>query len=316
MAVIETHGLTKRFGDVVAVDTLDLAVPEGTIYGFLGPNGAGKSTTINLLLDFTKPTSGSARVLDHDTQAESLAIRHRTGTLLEGYGVYPELTGHEHVAHAIETKDADDDPQALVERVGLAADAARRAGGYSKGMAQRLAIAVALVGDPDLLVLDEPSTGLDPNGARTLREVVLEQRAKGTTVFFSSHLLEEVEAVADRVGILLDGRLVGEGDLDTLRAELGGGSTLVVSVSAVPDGLPDAIESIDGIQTAEASSARGEPQLRVTCDGGDAKLAALDRIAEAGVYHDFDVEDTSLGEVFSRYTEDRGAITVGDGDVE
>ncbi|WP_255150431.1 ABC transporter ATP-binding protein [Halorarius halobius] len=300
MSAIQIDGLTKRFGDVVAVDDLSLSVESGEVFGFLGPNGAGKSTTINAMLDFTKPTSGRIEVFGHDANRGSVAIRRRAGLLLEGYGAYPNLTGREHVQHAIDTKDADDDAGELLARVGLTDAADRRAGGYSKGMRQRMALAVALVGDPDLLVLDEPSTGLDPNGARTLRELVREEADRGATVFFSSHILEQVEAVADRIGILLDGDLAAVGGVDDLRRELGAGTTLDVSVSGAPDALLGDLRALDGVREVRARNG----QLEVACDGdGNTKLAVLQAAADAGVYRDFALREASLDDVFSKYTE-------------
>ena len=296
--VVEIDGLTKRYGDVTAVRDLTLSVEAGEVYGFLGPNGAGKSTTINVMLDFARPTAGDVRVFGRDAAAESVAIRRRTGTLLEGYGVYPRLTGREHLEHAIRTKEVDDDPSRWLDRLDLLEAADRPAGGYSKGMCQRMAIAMALVGDPDLLVLDEPTTGLDPNGARTMRQLVRAAAADGTTVFFSSHILEQVEAIADRVGILLDGELVAEGDLGDLRRDLGVGATLAVDVTEVPATLPDDLESISGVTNATEEAAT----LHVQCEDGGAKLAALRKVAEAGVYRDFTLTEASLEDVFASHT--------------
>jgi ABC-2 type transport system ATP-binding protein len=298
--VVEIDGLTKRYGDVTAVRDLSLSVEAGEVYGFLGPNGAGKSTTINVMLDFARPTAGEVRVFGRDAAAESVAIRRRTGTLLEGYGVYPRLTGREHLEHAIRTKDADDDPTRWLDRLDLLEAADRPAGGYSKGMCQRMAIAMALVGDPDLLVLDEPTTGLDPNGARTIRQLVEAAAADGTTVFFSSHILEQVEAVADRVGILLDGELVAEGDLEDLRRELGLGATLAVQVTEVPPTLPSDLETLAGVTDVTVDDAT----VHVRCsDDGDAKLAALRTVADAGVYRDFTLTEASLEDVFASHTD-------------
>ena len=296
--VVEIDGLTKRYGDVTAVRDLSLSVEAGEVYGFLGPNGAGKSTTINVMLDFARPTAGDVRVFGRDAAAESVAIRRRTGTLLEGYGVYPRLTGREHLEHAIRTKDADDDPTRWLDRLDLLEAADRPAGGYSKGMCQRMAIAMALVGDPDLLVLDEPTTGLDPNGARTMRHLVQAAAADGTTVFFSSHILEQVEAIADRVGILLDGELVAEGDLEDLRRDLGVGATLAVEVTEVPATLPDDLETTSGVTDVTVEAAT----LHVQCEDGGAKLAALRTVAEAGVYRDFTLTEASLEDVFASHT--------------
>ena len=302
MSVIEIESFTKQFGGVTAVDDLSLSVEEGEVFGFLGPNGAGKSTTINAMLDFTKPTSGTIRVFGRDAHRDGVAVRRRSGLLLEGYGAYPRLTGREHVRHAIDTKDTDDDADALLERVGLADEADRRAGGYSKGMRQRMALAVALVGEPDLLVLDEPSTGLDPNGARTLRELVAREADRGATVFFSSHILEQVDAVADRIGILLDGRLAAVGEVEELRRELGAGTTLSLSVSAAPDALLAELRTLDGVREVSARDGR----IEVACDGvGATKLHALNAAADAGVFEDFAVREASLSDVFSKYTEGR-----------
>ena len=296
--VVEIDGLTKRYGDVTAVRDLSLSVEAGEVYGFLGPNGAGKSTTINVMLDFARPTAGEVRVFGREAAAESVAIRRRTGTLLEGYGVYPRLTGSEHLEHAIRTKRADDDPAAWLDRLDLLEAADRPAGGYSKGMCQRMAIAMALVGDPDLLVLDEPTTGLDPNGARTMRQLVRAAAAGGTTVFFSSHILEQVEAIADRVGILLDGELVAEGDLEDLRRDLGVGATLAVDVTEVPATLPADLETISGVTDVTAEAAT----VHVQCEDGGAKLAALRTVAEAGVYRNFTLTEASLEDVFASHT--------------
>jgi ABC-2 type transport system ATP-binding protein len=161
-----------------------------------------------------------------------------------------------------------------------------------------MAIAMALVGDPDLLVLDEPTTGLDPNGARTMRQLVRAAAADGTTVFFSSHILEQVEAIADRVGILLDGELVAEGDLEDLRRDLGVGATLAVDVTEVPTTLPDDLETISGITDVTDEAAT----LHVQCEDGGAKLAALRTVAEAGVYRDFTLTEASLEDVFASHT--------------
>ena len=300
MSVIEIDRLTKRYGDVTAVDGLSLSVESGEVFGFLGPNGAGKSTTINAMLDFTTPSSGSVRVFGHDAHEESVAARRRSGLLLEGYGAYPRFTGYEHVEHAIVTKDADDDPLELLERVGLVEAANRRAGGYSKGMRQRMAIAVALVGRPDLLVLDEPSTGLDPNGARRLREVVTAEADRGATVFFSSHILEQVEAVADRIAILRGGELEAVGGVRELRERHETGTTVELDVTNTTDELHDRLRVLDGVSDVTARNGT----VAVACDGrGETKRKVLNAAADAGVYRDFTVREASLDDVFSQYTE-------------
>jgi ABC-2 type transport system ATP-binding protein len=302
MPAIELNGVSKRFDDVVALRDLDLAVREGEIFGFLGPNGAGKSTTINVLLDFVRPTSGSATVLGMDAQRRSKAVRQRTGVLPDAYSVYDRLTGRQHLEFAIESKEADDDPMALLERTGIPEAADRKAGGYSKGMAQRLVLAMALVGDPDLLVLDEPSTGLDPNGAREMRDIIRAERDRGATVFFSSHILEQVEAVCDRVGILRDGRLVAEDTVEGLRSSVDSGATLTVTVDEPTDEAIAAARSVEGVSDV---AVRSDQSAIVVTTEDASKTAVLSAIEDTGVeVRDFSTQKASLEELFVTYTRD------------
>jgi ABC-2 type transport system ATP-binding protein len=296
---IELDSVTKQFGPVLALRDLSLTVERGEIYGFLGPNGAGKSTTIGAALDFVRPTSGEVTVLGHDAQAESLQVRERVGYLSDAFEVYERLTGRQHVRFAIEAKGADDEPAALLERVGLEDAADRKAGGYSKGMKQRLGLATALVGDADLLVLDEPSTGLDPNAAREMREIIREENDRGATVFFSSHILEQVEAVCDRVGILRDGELVAEDTVDRLRDAVGGDSRLRVTVDAVPDGVLERVRAVEGVSDVEVE----DRDVVVLCSP-DARRDVLDAVEAAGATVEaFETAEVSLDDMFAAYTE-------------
>ena len=300
MTAIETSDLTKRFGrDLYAVDGLDLTVEDGEVFGFLGPNGAGKSTTINMLLDFIRPTSGTAQVLGHDAQQETTTVRERIGVLPEGYDVYHRLTGRKHVAFAMRSKEVDGDPDAVLERVGIADAADRKAGGYSKGMRQRLVLGMALVGEPDLLILDEPSSGLDPGGAREMRDIVRAEADRGATVFFSSHVLGQVETVCDRVGIMRAGELVAEDSIDGLREAVEGGETLVITVDAASEDDLAAVRALDGVSNAATDGGT----VTVTCDA-DAKTAVIGALEDAGVtVKDFQTEETSLEDLFLAYTE-------------
>jgi ABC-2 type transport system ATP-binding protein len=310
MAAIELDGVAKRYGDdgfslpgrrtapVEALSDLDLTVEEGEIYGFLGPNGAGKSTTINILLDFVRPTAGRARVLGLDAQEEGKRVRERVGVLPEGFETYGRLTGRQHLEFAIESKGAADDPATLAERVGIADALDRKAGGYSKGMAQRLTLGMALVGEPDLLILDEPSTGLDPNGAREMRDIVEAERSRGATVFFSSHVLGQVEAVCDRVGILRDGELVAEDTVEGLRDAAGDGTTLDIEVARLPEDALSAVRALPGVSEVTAN----ETSLQVACED-DAKSDVLSTLDESGApVRDFTTTDASLEDVFATYT--------------
>lgn len=298
MPPIELRDLTKRFGDVTAVDGLDLTVNEGEIYGFLGPNGAGKTTTIDLMLDFVRPTTGTVRVFGRDPRTEAKAVRQRMGVLPEGFGVYDRLTGRRHLEFVIESKGIEADPMTYLERTGIEDAADRKAGGYSTGMRQRLGLAMALVGDPDLLVLDEPSTGLDPNGAREMRSVIRAERDRGATVFFSSHILEQVEAICDRVGILRNGQLVAEDTIDGLREAVGDGGTLVITVDDPPEAAT-LLESVDGVGRVDVET----DQLRVAI-GEAGKVEILEAIENGGVdVLDFRTEEVALDELFRTYTE-------------
>ena len=300
MTAIELDGLRKEFGDVVALNGVDLTVEEGEVFGFLGPNGAGKSTTINILLDFVRPTEGAATVLGRDVHEESKAIRERIGVLPEGYDIYERLTGREHVEFAIESKDADDDPEELLERVGVADAADRRAGGYSKGMKQRLVLAMALVDEPELLILDEPTTGLDPNGARKMRELVREESERGATVFFSSHILGQVEAVCDTVGILQDGELIAKDSVEGLRAAQGD-MTLTVTV-AETDGIDSVLDDIRALSSVSTVSMDTD-RVTISC-ATDAKMTVLNAFEDGGIaVEDFETKESSLEELFTAYTE-------------
>src|SRR5699024_10679252 len=221
---IETHGLTKRFGHQLAVNELDLSVPAGSVYGFLGPNGSGKTTTIRMLLGLAAATSGNARVLGRDAPAGLQQALPRVGALIEGPAFYPFLSG---VANLRRLDAADPHAPArtrsrrvaeALERVGLARAAKKKVRAYSLGMKQRLGIAAALLAPRDLLVLDEPTNGLDPQGTREVRALIQSLAAGGTTVFVSSHLLAEVEQICTHAAVMHLGLLRTQGTLGELRA--------------------------------------------------------------------------------------------------
>ena len=306
MAAIELRGVTKRYEragllrgrSVTALHDVDLTVRSGEVFGFLGPNGAGKSTTIDLLLDYAAPTAGTVRVLDTNVTDGPASVRERIGVLPDGYGPIGERTGREHVEFAIEAKDADDDPDDLLERVGMRGPDSYPVTQYSKGMAQRLLLAVALVGEPDLLILDEPSTGLDPNGARTMRRIVREENERGATVFFSSHIMEQVEAVCDRVAILDGGELVAVDTIDALRDAAGGSSTVTLELSSIPAETVERVRSFDGVSGVRTD----DSSVVVACD--DTVKAAVvatfhDSPAAVG---DVTTGETPLEELFESYT--------------
>ncbi|MEJ7773747.1 MAG: ATP-binding cassette domain-containing protein [Nocardioidaceae bacterium] len=225
--MITTRGLTKRFGHIVAVDHLDLDVREGDIYGFLGANGSGKTTTVRMLLGLVLATSGDISVLGQPMPASARAVLPEVGALVEGPAAYRSLSGRVNLA-LFDAMGPERDPSTrdkrideVLEEVGLAAVDKRPVRAYSLGMRQRLGLAGALLRRPRLLVLDEPTNGLDPQGIREIRSLLLQLHAAGTTIFLSSHLLAEVEQLCTRVGVLDQGRLVIQEDLATLQQPTG-----------------------------------------------------------------------------------------------
>jgi ABC-2 type transport system ATP-binding protein len=215
---IRVDGLTKRFDDDVAVHDLDLAVRQGEAFGLLGSDGSGKSTVVAILLGHLRPSDGTATVLGYDSQTTEKALHRRVGGLSEQYSLHSELSGREHIEFAITSKRVDDDPETILDRVGLDADvAARPAGEYTGPTAKRLALGMALVGNPDLLVLDEPTIGLDPMSRRKVRDILCEEAAEGTTIFLTSDRLSVAEAVCDRIALIHEGRHITVDPIEQFR---------------------------------------------------------------------------------------------------
>src|SRR5512133_92789 len=217
--IIQTNGITRRFGSVTAVDNVSLCVPPGSIYGFLGPNGAGKTTTIRMLLGLIRPGSGEIRLFGRSLSDQRLELLRRVGSLVESPSLYPHLTGWENlelIRRMVGGKRSDIERALAI--VHMQDTAQRLVREYSLGMRQRLGLAMALYGQPELLILDEPTNGLDPAGIHEMRELICSLPQAGITVFLSSHLLSEVEQMATQIGIIHAGRLIFQGVPDELRA--------------------------------------------------------------------------------------------------
>ncbi|WP_435066611.1 ABC transporter ATP-binding protein [Haloplanus sp. C73] len=245
---VDAADLRKRYGDKVALNGVSLSISAGTVYGFLGPNGAGKTTTMRLLTGLSTPDSGSVSVCGVPA-TDRRALAPRIGYLPETPPLYDEFSAREqldYVADLRDIADARDRIDTYLDRFDLAADADRRLGSYSKGMRQKTAFIQSVLHDPDVLFLDEPTSGLDPRAARRIRESITDFADAGTTVFLSTHILSVVEAVADEVGVLFDGRLVAEGTPEevTARAETGASASLEDAFLAVTGAAdrPDAAE--------------------------------------------------------------------------
>jgi ABC-2 type transport system ATP-binding protein len=299
---IEVEGLVREFKKGPrAVDGIDLSVAPGEIYGFLGPNGAGKSTTVHMLTTLLPPTAGTARVAGHDIVTEGAAVRDAIGVALQEAALDPFLTAREHMRlqagmHGIEKLAARRNGDHLIERVGLAEAADRKVGGYSGGMRRRLDLALALVHEPRLLFLDEPTTGLDVQSRTALwDEVQRLASSHGVTVFLTTQYLEEADALADRVGIIDTGRLVAEGTPDALKAEIGR-----PTVEARPDGEADRERMREVLSRFGSEAPAGPGGIAVRLDEGTGELAEVVRAldAERIAVAELEIHAPTLDDVF------------------
>ncbi|WP_411084949.1 ATP-binding cassette domain-containing protein [Streptomyces sp. 061-3] len=302
-AVIETRGLTKRYrGGQLAVDGLDLSVPGGSVFGFLGPNGSGKTTTIRMLMGLIDPTSGTARVLGHPMPRAARTVLPQVGALIEGPALYGFLTGRDNLVR-YDSADPTADPRTrrarvatALDRVGLGAAAGKKAKAYSLGMKQRLGLAAALLQPRRLLVLDEPTNGLDPQGMREIRALVRELAAEGTTVFLSSHLLDEIEQVCTHAAVMARGRLITQGPV----ADLAAGTRGLLAVTTPDPGDAARILKALGVTGIAADGDR----VSAEAPPADVELADLNSaLVRGGVrVRSFGVERASLEDAFVALT--------------
>ncbi|MBK9180548.1 MAG: ATP-binding cassette domain-containing protein [Acidimicrobiales bacterium] len=301
---IEAEGLVRHFGDVVAVDGVDLEVRQGEIFGFLGPNGAGKSTVVRMLTTLLRPTAGTARVAGFDVVRDASRVRRAIGVALQDAAIDPLLSGRElirlqAVLHGIGKARAEERGTALLERVGLTGAADRRVGTYSGGMRRRLDLALSLVHEPDVLFLDEPTTGLDPMSRIALWEEVRNLNTEhGTTVMLTTQYLEEADQLAGRIGIIDHGRLVRLGEPTALKNEVGA-PTLIVAVLGERREL-----ALEVLRRFGPERAAPEGLLAVGLEGGAPELPAVVRAlddAEVLVTH-MELNAPSLDDVFADAT--------------
>ncbi len=290
---IATHQLTKRYGEIVAVDALDLSVERGEVFGFLGPNGAGKSTTIRCLLDLARPTSGRAEVLGFDCRSESRQVHRNVGYLPGDLALYDKLTGRELLDYLANLRGGVDPTmvESLAKR--FDADLSRRCGTYSSGNRQKIGLIQAFMHEPPVVILDEPTTGLDPLVQQSLHELIESIRDEGRTVFLSSHTLSEVERVADRVGIIRHGALVVVSSISELKARAV--RRLDFEFSSALD--PEQLRAVPGVREVTG----GDRRWSVAYEGSvDAVLAVAGR---AGVVN-LRSRDSDLEEIFLDYYRD------------
>jgi ABC-2 type transport system ATP-binding protein len=292
--VIQTQGLTKRYGTLTAVDRLTLGVRRGEVYGFLGPNGAGKTTTLRMLVGLVRPTSGSATILG--TRPGSPDGLARIGALIEAPGFYPFLSARDNLrVMAMHAGTGAERVDTVLEEVDLGDRAKDRFGTYSQGMKQRLGVASELLKDPDVLILDEPTTGLDPKGMAEMREFIRGLGDGGRTVLLSSHLMPEVEQVCDRVGVIHRGALVREGTVDELR----GGRSLLVRAEPLEQAsrLLESLPGVTGVSTRDGA-------MSITADPAEASAINGALVAAGIAVSELRSERASLEDVFLELTRD------------
>ncbi|WP_280342955.1 ABC transporter ATP-binding protein [Nocardia neocaledoniensis] len=290
-SIVVTDGLTKRYGEHLAVDAVSMRVAAGEIYGFLGPNGAGKTTTLRMLAGLVRPTSGTATV--RGRAPGDPAVLRRIGVLIEGPGFYPYLSGRDNLRVLARYRGHDAaEVEAALERVGLADRADDRFRTYSLGMKQRLGVGAALLGRPDLLILDEPTNGLDPAGLAEMRTLIVDLAADGHTVLLSSHQLAEVQEICHRVGVISGGRLLAESTV----AELRGTASLFVRA----DPLRVAADAIGAVLDTPVRPVGAG--LRVETTAATAPAVARAVLAAGADLLELRVDEKSLEEVFFEMT--------------
>ncbi len=308
--ILTARGLTKRYGQITAVDGLDLDVNRGEVFGLLGPNGAGKTTTTLMLLGLTEPTAGNARILGWDCTRNPIAVKRVVGYLPDNMGFYAHMTGRENLRftghlNALDEKTINERIGQLAERVGLTEAIDRKAGSYSKGMKQRLGIADILMKDPEILIMDEPTTGLDPEGTHALMDLVRKLSVEEhKTILISSHQLYQVQQVCDRVGIFVKGRLIACGPIAELSRQLEESGKFTFEVMASPAGgaLETLLRGVEGVEEVEP-----EHDFYIVRSGADIRAPLMKALMDGGFTPEhLRRSGSDLDEIYHRYFEKGG----------
>ena len=302
--IVSATALTKRYGSTIAVDQLDLAIEEGEVFGLLGPNGAGKTTTILMLLGLTEPTSGAARVAGFDPLRQPLEVKRRTGYMPDQLGFYDDLSGASNLHYTarlagLPSSEIDSRIAGALERVRLSEAAEKTVRTYSRGMRQRLAVAEILMKRASLAILDEPTSGLDPQSTREFLDLIRSLRHEGVTIMLSSHLLDQVQSICDRVALFRRGKIGLMGRVSELLSDVLGGSH-VIRVEAQGQGLAEVVGRISGVTRVTSE----EDQLVVEARGdlrGDIARAV---VSAGGNLKTIAAGHASLGDVYARYFEE------------
>jgi ABC-2 type transport system ATP-binding protein len=317
---IELVDLTKKYGSFTAVDHLNLTIRKGEIFGLLGPNGAGKSTTILMMLGLTEPTSGTVHINGIDSCNNPIEVKRIVGYLPEDVGFYQDSTGLENIIYTaqlnrIPVKLAKEKAEQLLERVGLADAMDKKAGKYSRGMRQRLGLADVLIKDPEIIILDEPTLGIDPTGVKEFLELIVGlSKEDGLTVLFSSHMLHQVQKVCDRVGIFVNGKLLAEGDVPTLAQKLfsHGSITVEAGFSENTDStrrkngqkysvpwLTELLKPVEGILAVT----KKDDYFQIECSQDVTSQIARTMIESGAALNYLNRKDYGLDDIYDRYFE-------------
>jgi ABC-2 type transport system ATP-binding protein len=304
--VLETKGLTKRYGNFIAVESLNLSVRKGEVFGLLGPNGAGKTTTILMLLGLTEPTKGQVRVLGFDPARQSLSVKARVGYMPDQVGFYEELTARENLIYiaklnGIPRNEIQRRVEEAIGRVHLTQVIDKRTGTFSRGMRQRLGLADVLIKNPQLIIMDEPTQGLDPELAHEFLSLIQNLKEEGTTILLSSHLLHQVQVVCDRVGLFSKGRMVLQGTVPELaRQVLGGAYRVQVEANGSSDKLRNALQTLQDVNKVSMNNGliEIEAQKDIRPDVADAVIKAGGRLQSLRA------ESQSLDDIYTRYFEE------------
>lgn len=305
--VIQTHNLTRHYGKFVAVDNLNLAIKRGEVFGLLGPNGSGKTTTILMLLGLTEPTAGYVEVLGMNPARQPLSVKARVGYLPDSVGFYDNLTARENLGYiarlnGIPRSEAYQRIDAAIEKMGLTEAVDKKVGTFSRGMRQRLGVAELLIKQPEIIIMDEPTLGLDPDAARKFLHTIRDLRASGITILLSSHQLHQVQEVCDRVGLFRRGQVVLEGTVTELAHRvLGGAYRVKLEADGAAGQIEPALRNLSGVVEVRLES----PNRYVIESTTDLRPEAAHTVIQAGGrLTSLDVEAPSLDEIYSRYFEE------------
>ncbi|HEY5463953.1 MAG TPA: ABC transporter ATP-binding protein [Hanamia sp.] len=322
--IIELIELTKKYDTLTAVDHLNLSVSKGEIFGLLGPNGAGKSTTILMMLGLTEPTSGTPKVCGINATISPVEVKKRVGYLPDNVGFYDGMTGLENLIYiarlnSMPLKTATQNATQLLEKVGLAEAAGKKTGKYSRGMLQRLGLADVLIKNPEVIILDEPTLGIDPKGIQDFLDLIVKlSREEGLTVLLCSHHLYQVQQVCDRVGIFVRGKLIAEGNIDSLSSKLFSGELLTIEAGismqdqaelilpspVAISNLKDSLLGIDGVK----SVVYDDGKMKIPCTK-DLSATIAKKIVESGIgLNSLSKKEYGLDDIYRRYFENEETL--------